>query len=461
MNIVRTTRKREMTRKLEAFVYDSDPSSSTGYRVRDIGYSTVSHVNANELSLSYISGVNNKGEWHYRLKHSRVVMSPYHKVSYYAPTGIAEHRVLYEGISRTKGKSGESLPLKGAFRATIPRHGLSAAWIYPSIAVTPHNLNLDYTELLSRLNTAEFDVTTNLGELRESLSMFHDMLSAIRHPIRQLGEVSRKILSDPLGSVYQIGDYAANLRLMYRYGILPIMLQLKTLLESQKRAKLVHKTHRVIPMDALSERMLESVQKTRVNETVEGIQFYSELDYTLEIKASQYLRRIYTVEQLIDRFFQFDLMQTGWELTKLSFVVDWAIQVGDFLAARGGPDFIDQKGCVSFNAYLALKAQDFKTEEHTRGKPSMLYPGAEIFNAHVKGYLREAEFHMFHRVTNNIPADYVKLNADIEFGIRRQLDAIALLWRPLSKGLKRDLQDYRRVEQGLRRMSSSIRLNKL
>ena len=52
-----------------------------------------------------------------------------------------------------------------------------------------------------------------------------------------------------------------------------------------------------------------------------------------ETRLQVVLRRCYTLDEIEAKRFGMNPVATAWELTTLSFVIDWFISVGDFIAA--------------------------------------------------------------------------------------------------------------------------------
>lgn len=98
-----------------------------------------------------------------------------------------------------------------------------------------------------------------------------------------------------------------------------------------------------------------------------------------------------------------NLFTTGWELVSKSFVIDWFINVGDFITAYSGGYFSDRKN-------LVMIKQDTKYDEVTED-------GSRLY-VNINCYWREQH-------SNN---QYSCLNFEPDMNPMRYTDAIALLW---------------------------------
>lgn len=114
-----------------------------------------------------------------------------------------------------------------------------------------------------------------------------------------------------------------------------------------------------------------------------------------------------------------DIFTTAWELVPLSFVVDWFLRIGDFLAAFSFKNDWDAEGnCLSdllkINEVVNLFPDDSFTIDPT---------------------VRVDGFYYLRIIIN--PTDYIGLCWQPAIGLERKIDALALIWRPVRSSLKK------------------------
>lgn len=108
-----------------------------------------------------------------------------------------------------------------------------------------------------------------------------------------------------------------------------------------------------------------------------------------------------------------DLFVTAWELVPLSFVIDWFVNIGDVLSSRSYQNSWIEQGAtlakeIKFDSGVDLPDSNVYSQE-----PSTVVSG-------------------FYYKRNTInPQDYCGLVWQPKLGLARQVDAIALLWRPV------------------------------
>lgn len=108
-----------------------------------------------------------------------------------------------------------------------------------------------------------------------------------------------------------------------------------------------------------------------------------------------------------------DLFVTAWELVPLSFVIDWFVNIGDALSSRSYQNSWVQQG--------ATLAKEIKFDSDVDVPDSNIY--SQEPSTVVSGFY-------YKRIVIN-PQDYCGLVWQPKLGLERQIDAIALLWRPV------------------------------
>lgn len=182
------------------------------------------------------------------------------------------------------------------------------------------------------------------SNLWESMAEINKTLQMVRKPLQSIYRLTTKAKTEKLKLIKQLGsDYnPASLWLQYRYGILPLVRDIEGILRGLKE-----KTGHVRTTSR------GNVSLSRSN-TVQFVSSISPLNVTvleqttddLQVRAMSLDEYVASVESNVG-FTTKGLITLPWELIKLSFVVDWALNVGDYLGAISpSPGFKQLGSCV-------------------------------------------------------------------------------------------------------------------
>lgn len=202
----------------------------------------------------------------------------------------------------------------------------------------------------SRANEHTFDLGTFIGEMPETIRFGGALVVRIINAIaglrfKNLAPPSKRVVKRRYldrvtleNSVDGI-DASADAWLAYRYAVLPLVYSLQDAIRALEPPSPVFKRDRF--RDS-SEITLDNSVRSRI---------YPDLNVQT-LGAAQHVARVeaYTMLSAADvrkRRVLLDLATTAWELTTLSYVVDWVIQVGDFLSALREPPCQSQGFTVS------------------------------------------------------------------------------------------------------------------
>lgn len=136
---------------------------------------------------------------------------------------------------------------------------------------------------------------------------------------------------------------------------------------------------------------------------------------------------------VIGRLIGVNPLVTAWELTTLSFVVDWFIQVGDFLQAIS-PSFAQQTEVV----YSRKLKGTVRTVQNPTSPPTF-DPGT-VFKSKIKLEGVSGTFESYHREVID-PMSHLTIPRETVLNWKRELDAFALTWtrlRPFLENLKKE-----------------------
>lgn len=111
-----------------------------------------------------------------------------------------------------------------------------------------------------------------------------------------------------------------------------------------------------------------------------------------------------------------NILTTAWELVPLSFVVDWFINVGDFISAFSGGSTADRNSTISFKSVLDYKGKDSFDR-------NVIITG-QLWNREVTGSLLQ----------------YSCLTFKPDMNPKRYLDSVALSWNAIRGDLIRSIK---------------------
>lgn len=253
------------------------------------------------------------------------------------------------------------------------------------------------TAVTAEANSGAMDVLTEIGEARETVSYLFNLLGSIFDLARKARRDIVNIRQKPGKSVASMADEIASIWMQFRYAVSPIGYSID---------------------DTLS---LISSHFSPYQSFRQGDRWFTEpvsVDgYTLpsiEIIDRVFLKHQYSLETKTHNM-KFNPLATAWELTPLSFVVDWALNIGDLLSALWVPSNVSQ-----------VAAQ--YSRQMRQSSNVIVGPGASgdiVLNAR---YYDAQPFD---------PLVQVGLTFDLNMTTKRWADALSLAWLA-TKGKLRD-----------------------
>lgn len=193
------------------------------------------------------------------------------------------------------------------------------------------------TDTAAALNEATLDLLTELAELPDTIKMAQDVLRFAGNKVKGFRTaekaLKKKLLKQGVPrNELELADTLASLRLQWRYGILPLtytLEDLKNVLKDKFKAEYVK----------------HSGIKNVVLDLEDGFQGACVSTQTCWMK-----RRFDPSDKTaqFQRVFAVNPAKTAWELTTLSFVVDWFINVGDVLSTITPYPSLEEKATFSW-----------------------------------------------------------------------------------------------------------------
>lgn len=239
------------------------------------------------------------------------------------------------------------------------------------------------TTAVAELNSGTWDLLTELGEARETISWLLSLFREGLLLVRDFKREAKRIRSQPGKAVGVIADELASLWLQFRYAFSPLGYSIND--------ALTYFQGEFTPY--------ETVRKGS-NHTVtlehSGVSF--DINFRDRVFGRYRLQPDWTLDDL-----GFNPLATAWELTPLSFVVDWILNIGDLLTAIDSPNNVDRRGFSysrQCNAEINVDAPD----------------GLYTISCN------------FYEMNTFNPLAHVGLTMDLNMTWKRWLDAASLSW---------------------------------
>lgn len=247
------------------------------------------------------------------------------------------------------------------------------------------------TEVRSASNSGTYDVLTELAELPETVKYLYgvvkEILTLFRQTRRKVLQVSRRQRwESEADKNAQHATEVASLWMQFRYAVMPLVYSANDMLE-------------VLSIQVSKYLSFREGSSEKTTLTIFG----KEREVTTVHRC--FLKRRFGASgtQLIDHL-KMDVLATAWEMIPLSFVVDWALNVGDFLSSLGVPDAVTQEACTY--SWKTLASLSVETPV---------------------GSTLSIDFELYEQRVIN-PGAHIGLNLDVFMNLKRTLDALALSW---------------------------------
>lgn len=266
-----------------------------------------------------------------------------------------------------------------------------------------------YTQALAEANNYDLDLGTTIGELPETLFFVQDAYDAITD---SLEKIPRDTLADMRRArTFKYVNLAASGWLMYRYAVMPNVHTIRDFLVSLQPAQ--YSFERVRKRDSIEVAESGVIPSTAYN--IPDVAWEYEFSFVRRLQ----IYTILTAEQDAKRRHLLNLATTAWELVPLSFVIDWAVQVGDFIASlrcipytSRGASFSER---TSFKAGASVMNTSKRTKTYAHEDFSIMSHG--LFSYTLEKYVREAD-----------PKLSITLPVEPDMNWMRSLDAFSLWW---------------------------------
>lgn len=319
-----------------------------------------------------------------------------------------------------------TLPVPATKLATLVdglQYGVASS-ILPPVGYTKNlkqeNLPISacYQSALKKQDPMQLDLGTNLGEMRETISMLRSPLRSLASLLREVIVVSKKQRFKRRGAFRTMSNALASTWLEYRYGVMPLVYTVVDILKLLDNIRGVGlyvtkgshppvTSSSVTLSDVVVGDFIVKIRQQRVWESKATVIIAGSPDYHYSLLDALGLRVT-------------NVPFIALELTKLSFVLEWFVDVNGFLR-----QIIPFENRYIHNYQVCIKHSVIET--FTDDGTFCLYQGNQRTQS--SGAVVTRTYEMLDRAVN--PPIDVKLNIGSGISsVKRALDAISLGLKP-------------------------------
>jgi len=412
------------------------------------------------------SPVNSNGNWEEIRKRGSIVMSPYYhrrtltrnyvvgvpEISWVNPNPFAW---IVAPLPPTPPYCGIKEPWKSLFTRWTEQ-GDSRYWSSDKL-VYINALNSMEDGLGEAVATSQtsvmaafkggFDALTQAAESREALSYFEAKTDEARDVFSKLqgsaNNETRSAVKQGFNARQLMNHADRHTRawgrkwMEYRYAIMPLVYAYKDVKDLYENAGRTYKTFKSKERLDLSADLPSGLPIQQIIQRSSGT-----IDVTSTIVAGYAPSGLnsFVASQL-----QSNIFATAWELVPLSFVIDWFVNVGDYIVAKTSPGLaLQMQGCTAIRKRVLLEEylHDFRVTNlsFNSGLTNACYP-SPVVRTHthtrsVMSHLKTVEFDHYDRVLFNTQDLSLSLQNDPFGNWRRLVDGAVLSYSPLKKLLR-------------------------
>lgn len=360
----------------------------------------------------------------------------YKNVQAPSPRPERSHTDTNCGLFEIERPPGYTLIRDGARDISASTHYVETEYRYIDISVSPYDVGWNdaifdqmlrlhkrgpidsstgmITEVTAEANRVILDAMTAAAEMPETIKSIYSACTTVvrlykdakKREFRMYDKIKRiqglseseMAAAQKAKAIKDLTDAIADVWLNFRYNIMPNVYLIEDLLKVLDNVGKNFFRFRGFQQEQLSFDTLDLPKG-----------WSGSFDYTSDSRIC--IKRSYAAgENDWRHLVQSNLFVTAWELVPLSFVYDWVLNIGNTLGALLSPNLNFEEG-----ATFSWKTDHSFTFKHDQS------------NAQVVAQLR-----FYDRAVIN-PSDYCRLVINIDFGLLRQLDAMALAWKMLTQ----------------------------
>jgi hypothetical protein len=323
-------------------------------------------------------------------------------------------------VSFTKRLSGRTYYYNGRLSGTYGVYRqIPITWEVTSPFGTVDEESLINQSLISayaNMKGVEYDLGVDLAEMRETLEMLRSPFAALRRSLKQWTKKADRFKGS--------GDAVTSTWLEYRYGIMPVVYSIQdiiALLEKEsEQSNALRRSRGKANLSGLETTTWLSPYTSTTWKMTQGT------TYKMDVEVNSHVYFKVTRAPSIARQLGVDwgnVPNIAWELTRLSFVLDWWLHIGDYLTSiRYDPNIVELGNCTSI--VTALSRKDIVKDISWYGQ----IIDADHFN--VTQTLRKLV-----RVVGTPKPLYPVVDWGFH-SVKHTLDALALSWQSMPKIIK-------------------------
>lgn len=299
-----------------------------------------------------------------------------------------------------------------------------------------------YTDLMAKVSSSDFDLSTNIAELGETIDMFRSMIPKLVDDVLTLKRIyvnipkrafkrglSRRQFEKMLK---ELPNQVSQYWLTYRYGILPFKHAVDDYLAAIARRDVMFETVRAGDSEILD---LGPEWEPGAVVKAHGV-WKGRFTNTSKKRTSLYLPT------------------TAYELIPFSFVADWFVNLGDLIAASRSIPTANANSCISVKTEIDSHRIKKLSLSPTTSIPlsctfeyGRFYPDAEAHNMNFK-ITQRATTTVSSVYRSDLKIAHLKRDAirrgagsmgfawNVDLSLVQKLDAVALLWVTQSKRIR-------------------------
>nr|URG16524.1 MAG: maturation protein [Leviviridae sp.] len=338
------------------------------------------------------------------------------------PCILKENKVeSIKGYARSRAYLGNCVELLGDFW-NLQVIGNSSLWSgeYNSGYGAWNQGYADYAKVkaLSKLKEAEFDAAVALAELKETLTLLRNPISALTDELKKIGKDKQFKKGKSFLNVLAGGW------LTYRYGIIPLMSDITAIIQlcESKIRKIEGMQRKAGGFETSSKWDLKGDHLVSLGEPSFGLTTMYQFERKYKTTHHCYYFRDFEGIEMVQLralgIHPTQITSFVWEKTRLSFVLDWFVAVGDWLRAFTPDPAISFAGhCVSQKIETTIQATTTRVSCGVGLDPTVPVVLPKVLA--VSRYLE--------RRVATTEVVFPPLNPNF-FSIKRLLDSFALAW---------------------------------
>lgn len=293
-------------------------------------------------------------------------------------------------------------------------------------------------DVVLKLGT-DLDVLTSIAELKATLELIQNLIRSVRSPLSSakayLKRLAKKKSISKWQLVGQIHKDLGSAWMQYRYGIMPIMYDIRNLVKVLEGLSLKFLTVR--SMRTGTYQNVLPTEDAPFNQNGVSEQYYTRCTEKYEVRAVGKARFSSSWDFLYSSL-GLNPFVTAWELVPFSFVCDWFLNVGEYIQ------------CISNNITNVLSDKTYcysikkvkETEHFLKYKQNSLLTREIYGKIYEMGDVHVETLHLGTTLEESYTRrvfrpDDVKLSASFDLGWKQWVDSYVLTTQTASKHIAR------------------------